>query len=150
VTATNHALTGTIIGLAITVPIVAIPLAFASHYVLDALPHFGSGKSQRQTLRSAWFRYYLILEAFICFSIVMLLAVIQPFNWFLAAVCAFAAAAPDLFSINRYVSVTQGREYKPNMYSRFASKIQWFEKPIGGLVELAYLLIAVTVLVKLL
>ena len=41
-TATNHALTGAAIAtLGKATPICAIPLAFASHFVCDSLPHFG-------------------------------------------------------------------------------------------------------------
>ena len=41
-TATNHALTGAIIGLVIGEPVLAIALAFASHFICDALPPVGS------------------------------------------------------------------------------------------------------------
>ena len=40
-TATNHALSGALIGLAVMQPILALPLAFVSHFMLDAVPHFG-------------------------------------------------------------------------------------------------------------
>jgi hypothetical protein len=39
-TLTNHLLTGAAIAKLLPSP-VAIPIAFASHFVLDALPHFG-------------------------------------------------------------------------------------------------------------
>ena len=149
-TATNHALTGAIIGLTVSTPAVALVLALVSHYALDALPHYGRSASQTQVLQSDRFRNYLLLEALVCFGIVVTLAVFQPVNWLLAAVCAFVAASPDLASINRYVTVRKGKRHHPNAYSRFASKIQWFEKPIGGFVEVAYLLGATVLLVKLL
>jgi hypothetical protein len=34
---------GAIIALAISQPLIALPLAFVSHFVLDALPHYGYG-----------------------------------------------------------------------------------------------------------
>ncbi len=37
----NHAVTGALIAGAVGNPFLAIPLAFASHFVLDAIPHFG-------------------------------------------------------------------------------------------------------------
>ena len=38
---TNHALTGTLIGLEIEQPVVIAPAAFVSHFVMDSIPHFG-------------------------------------------------------------------------------------------------------------
>jgi len=40
-TITNHILAGAIIGAVIKEPALALPIAFASHFVMDALPHFG-------------------------------------------------------------------------------------------------------------
>ena len=42
-TGTNHAMTGGVIGLVIGGPI-AIPIAFASHFLLDWMPHLGFEK----------------------------------------------------------------------------------------------------------
>jgi len=40
-TATNHALTGAAIGLLVGEPLIAVPAAIASHFICDALPHYG-------------------------------------------------------------------------------------------------------------
>ncbi|MFZ1324307.1 MAG: hypothetical protein WAQ57_04090 [Candidatus Saccharimonadales bacterium] len=37
----NHAAAGAGIALAVRQPLLALPLALASHFVLDALPHYG-------------------------------------------------------------------------------------------------------------
>jgi hypothetical protein len=137
VTATNHALTGAIIGLVVASP-AALPLAFLSHYLLDALPHFGWPEDRIKVHKSKVFQNYLIAEAFLCFLIVLVLFITQPANWGLAAVCAFLAAAPDLFSMGRYFKERAGKLWKPNVYQEFASRIQWFERPIGGIVEIAW------------
>jgi hypothetical protein len=52
-TATNHVITGAILVAAIKNPVVALPLALASHFVLDYLPHFGdkTGLTKRTTNR---------------------------------------------------------------------------------------------------
>lgn len=148
-TATNHALTGALIGLSVG-SFVAIPLAFVSHFILDAMPHFGAAASQQETLRSRWFKNYLVVEAILCLAIVVLLAILQPTYWLLAAICAFLAASPDLFSIRRYLTVRAGKEYRPSLYGRFASKIQWFEKPVGAYVEVIYFGAIVWLLVNIL
>lgn len=91
-TATNHALTGTAIGLLVGVPIFALPFAFASHFILDALPHYGAADREK-AIKSKGFKRYLIIEATLCFLIVLTLAVIRPEHWLLASFCAFLAAS---------------------------------------------------------
>jgi hypothetical protein len=137
-TATNHALTGSLIGLAIGQPLLALPLALVSHYICDALPHFGTDLPDEIVLKTRWYRNYLVTEALLCLSIVLILASVQPLHWQLAAICAFVAAAPDLISFNRYITVRRGRIWKSSAYSRFAGNIQWFEHPIGAVVEVAW------------
>ncbi|MGH7239464.1 MAG: hypothetical protein ACREHG_05275 [Candidatus Saccharimonadales bacterium] len=134
-TATNHCLTGAAIGLIVGQPVIAVPVALASHFVCDSLPHFGAGE---QALKTLAFRYYLIAEAVLCATIVLTLAVIHPQNWLLASVCGFVATSPDFLSINRYMRVNSGKKWRPNLYSRFAKGIQWFERPIGAVVEVAW------------
>ncbi len=147
-TATNHAMTGAVIGLVVASP-AAVVLALLSHYVLDAIPHYGSAEPENKRLKSTFFRNYLIVEAGVCFLIVLILLLRQPMHWQLAAICAFAAAAPDLLSYKRYVTVRAGKVWKPSAYYRFAHNIQWFERPIGGVVEAAWAVAMLLLLAKL-
>lgn len=140
-TAVNHALTGTAIGLISGNPALAVPLALISHYICDMIPHFGS-RNPETAIRSRAFRNYLVVEAVLCFCIVLTLAILQPAHWQLAAVCAFVAASPDLLSINYFSKTKKGESWQPGPYVRFAKKIQWFEKPIGAVVEVAWLVAA--------
>jgi hypothetical protein len=142
-TATNHALTGAIIGLVIQNPVIALPAALASHLICDAIPHFGSNKDW---IAKNSFALYLLIEAFICGLLVLLLFVTQPANWLLAAMCAFVAASPDFLSIRAYVAARQGKPFTPNLLERFLKKIQWFERPIGAAVEAAWFVAGVTIL----
>lgn len=148
-TAVNHALTGTALGLVIGQPAVALPLAFLSHYVLDALPHFESGQREKAYSKK-WFHNYLWAEFIFCVLLVGVLAITQPAFWLLAAVCAFVATAPDLMSIRRFILQKDGKTYKPGRYVRFASKIQWFERPIGIVVEVAWALAMLAIIVPIL
>jgi hypothetical protein len=136
--AINHALTGAIIGFAVSEPIMALPAAVASHYICDAIPHFGAGLPNAQELRSKLFRDLLYIDALLCVGLVMILAGLKPMHWPLAVLCAFAAAAPDFLSFNRYVHTLQHRKWRGNAYSNFASSIQWFERPVGAAVEVAW------------
>jgi hypothetical protein len=148
--AINHALTGAIIGLVIGEPLAAIPVAFLSHYIMDVIPHHGEGdtgeKAKLKWLRSKLFRYLIYADALLCGLLVLVLAISQPAHWLLAAICAFAAASPDLFSFNRYRKTLSKKEWEAGWYSNFASNIQWFERPIGAFVEIAWLAAAIVIL----
>ena len=146
-TATNHALTGAAIGLLVGEPLIAIPVAIISHFVCDALPHYDAKIPGTGRIASKTFRNYLIAEAALCLLIVLVLCILQPQNWLLASVCAFAAAAPDFGWINKFVKARRGVVHKPNLFSRFAENIQWFHRPIGGVVELAWAVAAIAIIV---
>jgi hypothetical protein len=147
--AINHALTGAVIGLAIAEPVAAVPLAIVSHYVCDAIPHYGQNDPDGQKLRSSFFRRLLYFDAILCFGLVVLLAINQPINWQLAVICAFLATAPDLFSINKYRHALTHTKWHPNLYSKLATGtgIQWFERPIGVVVEIAWFMGAIALLI---
>jgi hypothetical protein len=136
-TAINHAMTGALIGLVSGQPAIAIPAAFVSHFVCDALPHYDSEpKGARVGHKS--FQNYLLTDAGLCLLFVVILALFHPVHWQLAAICAFVATSPDLLWINRYRALSQKRPWKPNAFLRFSGDIQWFAKPIGGIVEAAW------------
>lgn len=146
----NHALTGALIGLTITRPVVAVPLAVVSHFICDALPHYDSELASVSASRwvvSNKFRTLLLADALLCVGLVVLLAVKQPAHWWLAAICAFAATSPDLLWINQFIHARQKRFWRPNAFSSFAVAIQWFHKPIGAVVEIAWFASAVVLLV---
>ena len=143
-TATNHALTGALVGLAIVNPVVAVPLAFLSHYVLDMIPHYG--RPEPGYIKSLFFRNLLVVDAALCLLLVIILAIVQPQYWLLACICAFLATSPDIFWLNKYRKSKQGLPWRPNWHSRFAAKIQWYEKPEGALVEFAWFCMAVALL----
>lgn len=145
-TATNHAITGSIIGLLIGNPLLALPLAFLSHFICDALPHFGSSLPFNIYVKTRRFRNSLIVDGAMCIILVSVLAISQPQHWIIAGICAFLATSPDLFWINEFRLMRAGKAWYPNVYSRFAARIQWFEKPIGGVVEVAWLLAGVITL----
>jgi len=145
-TAINHAMTGAIIGLVVGQPLIAVPAALASHFVCDALPHFRSSEEGEAFLRASWFVNYLVIEVLLCVALVALLAYTGPLHWQLAVACAFLAAAPDLISYKRFRLARLRKRYNPGAYVRFASKIQWFEKPIGAMVEVAWFAAAAIIL----
>jgi hypothetical protein len=60
--AINHAATGILLGSYLPLPI-ALPVAFASHFVMDSLPHFGIDKSNRD--KSNFYRLVIYLDIFL-------------------------------------------------------------------------------------
>ncbi|HVW23420.1 MAG TPA: hypothetical protein VHB51_02990 [Candidatus Saccharimonadales bacterium] len=141
-TATNHALTGAILGLAVGNPWVALPAAFVSHFVCDAIPHYDvSHGSNEEKIASRTFFYVQIVGGLIgCVALVAVLVISQPAHWLLACICAFLAASPDLLAIPRFQSVKRGGKDLLDRwwFWRFHHNIQWFQKPIGWPVELAW------------
>ena len=144
--AINHALTGAAIGFLIHEPLLAVPLAVGSHFALDALPHFGTNEPDEIGLRTKFFRNFLIIDAALCGVLVLGLVILGPGHWLLAAVCAFAAASPDFLSITRYRQVLSGRPVQYGRLTQWAQDIQWFERPIGGVVEFAWFIAALIII----
>ncbi|HET7320095.1 MAG TPA: hypothetical protein VFI84_00745 [Candidatus Saccharimonadales bacterium] len=149
-TATNHALTGAFIGLAVGNPWVAIPAAFVSHFVCDVIPHYDvPGKTKEERLLSPLFLYVQIYAgAILCGLIVLGLGLFHPLHWLLAAICAFTATTPDLIFMPRFIYAkrTGVDPLNRNWFWRFHNRIQWFQEPVGVLVEVAWT-IAVMVLI---
>lgn len=141
-TATNHALTGAFIGLVSGNPWLALPLAVVSHFVCDVIPHFDvPGESAEDRMGSKAFLYVqIILGAVLCGLIVLSLAVLQPKHWLLAALCAFLAASPDLLYVPRFLHVRKtGHDNVAQFWFwQFHNDIQWFQRPIGAVVEVAW------------
>lgn len=128
-TAPNHALTGAIIGLTITNPYIALPVAILSHFVCDAIPHYDPpGKNNQERLASKRFILeQLVAGAILCFLLVVALAITRPEHWVIAAICAFSAASPDLLWIPRFVHrLRTGKDREPKWWLlRFHAYIQW-------------------------
>jgi hypothetical protein len=143
--AINHSLAGAAIGLAVGNPAIAAPAAFVSHFALDAIPHHGS---KTKILHTARFRNVLLVDAFLCVALVLALAIIQPRHWLLAIICAFLAASPDFMWIGKFIHARKEKEIKPNksLAARFHGKIQWFERPVGVIVEVVWLFAMVEVI----
>ncbi len=128
-TAPNHALTGAVIGLAVANPLAAAGLAFLSHFMCDAIPHYDPpGPDGVARLSSRRFLYeFLVVGAVLCLGIVLLLAVARPQHWFTAALCAFLATSPDLFWIPRFIQARSKGTERPtrNWFLRLHAWVQW-------------------------
>ncbi len=133
-TATNHALSGAVIGLAITQPAIALPLAFASHFVLDAVPHFGIGFSKSEQNRRLFHRY-LLVDASLLLLIILYLYFAGA-GWLVFA-CLFLAGCPDFYQAYNYLfnkkfRATGGGIWN-NKFARFHKDIQRGKESIKGI-----------------
>ncbi len=148
-TLTNHALTGALIGALTHNPAIALPAALLSHFVCDALPHFGPGKQAKRYLKSALFAHTLLIDVLACIGLAVVLVVVKAPNWPLLVSCAFLATLPDLGWLPGYIRVRNGKQFiarhQPT-WLRLAAGIQWFERPIGLVVEAAWCLGALILL----
>lgn len=140
-TAVNHALTGAALAFLTGNPYVAVPAALASHFICDVLPHYGDVQEVNGAIDSPRFTAILLIDMALCGLLVAALVSVRPEYWSLAAVCAFLATSPDFAWLPGYIRVKRGRPFlnRPNAFVRFTMWIQWFQRPIGAVVELAWL-----------
>jgi hypothetical protein len=135
----NHAMTGAIVGLSVAAP-VAIPLAFFSHFALDALPHEGNLKYSRKA-----FNIELFCDIALCLALVLVIFLVRPQFWWLSIICAALATSPDLMWFSGHRDLSRGKALTKiedrNMLVRLHHKVQWFHEPIGIVVEIIWLVI---------
>ena len=127
-TGTNHFLTGAWIGTVISSPAIAIPIAFASHIILDVLPHFG-----RSSQRAA--QAVLAVDAALVMIIVG--AVWQSGNR-LALACGVCALSFDFIWLPLVIAEARGRAYVMSTIGRIHHGIQWGERPWGLAIEVPF------------
>jgi len=140
VTTINHVLSGAVIALAIRHPWVAIPVAVASHFLLDMMPHFGG---------VPWFESWNKKMALVAVSDVLLsiacLATIMaafPTSVWLILACAIGATLPDWPWVLHY------RFGWRHPYFDWHQAIQRYERPWGAYVEVGFVLFAISALMR--
>lgn len=134
-TATNHVLTGALIAASLPEPIIAVPLAFTSHFLLDALPHYGRSKI---ALTDKRFFMILSTDIWVASTILILLFTAKPLHWQLMIVCAIVSASPDLLWLPYWIRHLRGKVYKKSFVVVVLGRIQWAERPWGWTIELLF------------
>jgi len=128
----NHAAVGGLLATVLPLP-VALPLAFASHFIMDALPHYGIPHERRNSSRF-WRLFGTADVAAALIVIGGLSALLNRFDIFL---CGLVAASPDLIWVARIV---RNRSYdlscNESRFTRWHVKIQRWERPWGIYIEL--------------
>lgn len=150
-TASNHALTGAVIALTIKQPALALPLAFLSHFVLDALPHFGWDSDIFKRNQSKLFWTVLVVDILLLFtSFILITLETQIISRATIIISMVLAISPDFAWVYRWFQEIKTRQHAPgNFTSKFHSRIQWCERPWGIVVEVAWFGALLTVLYKL-
>lgn len=138
-TVTNHALTGGLVAVLIANPAAALPLAFASHFLLDSLPHFGN--HPKMGIGTDLFRRYLFLDIALMLTVAFVMALMFSHVWWLVLLCAALAVSPDLMWYPHWRAARKGEAKQPGPVARFHKKIQWAEIPEGWKIELAYFVV---------
>lgn len=138
-TATNHVLAGALIGSLLPWP-VAIPVAIASHFVMDKIPHFGIDEGKRN--KSLAYKAFFYGDAVVALTLGGIAMGLH--KWTMLA-CGFAAYLPDVTFV--YYYFRHGQDFnihhhvKPsNHLTRLHLALQ-DERPWGLFVELALIAI---------
>jgi hypothetical protein len=136
VTATNHILAGSVLAAVIKQPVIALPLALASHFVLDAMPHFGLNTWEERIKYIRIFLGTTVLDIILGFSIfIFLFAVHAPWYVIVAGALAYS---PDLMWVYRYAIKEKfgsfAHEHKGRL-AKFHKGIQKREFSLGLFVE---------------
>lgn len=133
-TATNHGLAGALIGLAVTQPAIALPLAFASHFALDSVPHFGIQFYESEKKKKLFHRY-LLVDALLL-SILIISLYLAGAGWLVFA-CLFLAGCPDFVQAYKYIFQPKFRAHptQEHWFTRFHKNIQKSETEKGIFIE---------------
>jgi len=113
---TNHVLSGALIGALVRRPVPAFAVAVASHFALDAVPHWGKWGTKRRFLQVA------VPDGLISLAAMGALAALSPPERRPAVVAGMAGAAlPD---IDKPAVMFFGRSPFPRAVNRFHQRIQ--------------------------
>lgn len=132
----NHFLTGSLIAVSVKEPALVAPLAFASHYALDALPHYGYYKGGYDVLLQHKATY--VLEVLGVLGVIALLLTGE-YGWNIVLLGGLMAVLPDVEWPYRYFRYEKpGKTPRDFWFTRFHYNIQWCERPWGVFIEVAF------------
>jgi hypothetical protein len=150
VTIPNHFLAGSLIALAIPSPIIAVCLAFLSHFAMDALPHFGyAGQKGYSEALKHKLSYIVATVSFVLVVLVAIILIVTS-SWFALAV-GLVAISPDIIGLWNYLAFEKkgntGNNILTKLHIQYHRKIQWRERPWGIYIELAVFILLFFLLV---
>lgn len=139
-------MTGAVIALLVKEPALAVPLSFLSHFVCDAIPHFGLAPGEKLFERK--FNFILSSDFITALCTMVILGMLFPAQSWLIWSCMVAAASPDLMwaYYNLYIEKLQKKKPRFGLLARFHIWIQWSQTPKGWFVEGAWFLATIAVI----
>jgi hypothetical protein len=141
-TISNHLLVGAAIATVVKQPLLALPLAFASHFVLDALPHFGYNNGGYKALLKHRMTFVMLLLDIVGVTLIALtFGLSQAMVW----AGAILALSPDLEWPYRYLLFERkGKTPPETALTRFHERVQWCERPWGFWIEIVFFIVVLT------
>lgn len=133
----NHVLAGSLIGVLTPLPL-SPAVALASHFVLDALPHYGEDPS-RPPYSKRFYRL-LLYDALLCFSALGIALFLFPEHAVAILLSVVLATLPD------FLWPLWDKVKWMHPFFRFHKNIQWAEKAENWPLEIIYALIGITLL----
>lgn len=141
-TAANHMLVGAIVAVGVQRPLLVAPLAIASHFLLDVLPHFGVHRGDTtQRNKHPLFRYVITIDILLTATLLILLPSVLEgaVSWWILLLGMIFAFLPDFVWIHHFFyELWHKKKKQVSRFSRLHEKIQWGERPWGILVELVW------------
>lgn len=147
----NHGITGAVIALTVKQPLIAVPLSFVSHFFQDMLPHhdyFAGPQDER--LFSHKFKVMLAVDFLSSILLMFVLALLFPAHKWLIWSCMVMAACSDLAQsyYHLYLARIKKKKLKFDPLSKWHYSLQ-NESPAGGLVEIAWAVIGLIIILEL-
>lgn len=146
-TATNHAVMGSIVAVGVVNPVIGLPLALASHFLLDALPHFGAHTiakpGSKEFSAIITFDTFLTVSFFVIASFAGYRAGLP--IW-LVPVGAMLGWIPDAMWYKHYQNDLRGEDKHWDIVRRAHKKIQRYEVSWGWIVESVWFVASVALL----
>lgn len=127
----NHALVGGLLGKVLPWPI-AVPLALASHFALDTLPHYGINPSKRNN--SKFWKVFFAGDFVATFSLAVWAVLNHHYAMFAAGL---TGVMPDFIWVARVIR-TRSYDFSSaeSTYEKWHIRIQKYEFPGGIWIEL--------------
>jgi hypothetical protein len=141
VTIINHAATGALVAVAIGNPWIALPAAFASHFVIDMIPHWDYKFENRYFKQAA-----LLCDLTLTLWLLIILSVTVDASRRLIIAGGFLGVLPDLMWLPHELYNRASPENKRtplHVLRKFHNKIQPRTPPIGRYVEAAWFILVI-------
>ena len=150
-TATNHAAAGALIALIINEPILVLPLAFITHFAMDALPHFGypGNRGYGEAFKHKLTHVVALLDAI---GLTLLFWAVVGEGWLVYA-AGIVALSPDFLGLYNYFGIERKHERPARfrfiinrLHKKFHRRIEWCERPWGIFIEIIVAIVLINLI----